>query len=262
MRQDEPITAPRAQCERYTDATYTLMRDDETRTSAYERAIGRVAPGRVCLDIGTGALALLALAAARAGADHVIAVEANALAAAAARQAVTDAGMAGRVTVVEGYSTDVSLDRPVDLLLHEVIGSFAGEEGVVTAVRDAKARHLRRGQNHPHTSPVPPGPTPLVSVSSGDYRREIIAGRSPGDCTPSVSGRGGERRVGGDLVRCIIGARVHYAQMRGCRSRSHRSLARSARRASSHPPNSSLRSKRRSSPPQARSPFSSYRSYP
>ena len=152
MRQDEAITAPRAQCERYTDATYTLMRDDKARTTAYEQAIRRVAPGRVCLDIGTGALALLALAAARAGAEHVIAVEANAVAAAAARQAVTDAGMASRVTVVEGYSTDVTLDRPVDLLLHEVIGSFAGEEGVVTAVRDAKARHLRRGQIPPTLS--------------------------------------------------------------------------------------------------------------
>ena len=223
MRQDEAITAPRAQCERYTDATYTLMRDDKARTTAYEQAIRRVAPGRVCLDIGTGALALLALAAARAGAEHVIAVEANAVAAAAARQAVTDAGMASRVTVVEGYSTDVTLDRPVDLLLHEVIGSFAGEEGVVTAVHDAKARHLRRGQIPP-TLPHPQDPLPR-SVCTHAY---------------------------------VLGSRT---QMRACHSRSHRSLARSARRASSPHPSSLPRSMRPSSLLQARSTRSSYRSY-
>ena len=76
---------PRSQCERYTDETYAKMRDDERRTHAYRTAIDATAKGRVCLDIGTGALALLALSAARAGASHVYAVEANAAAAAAAR---------------------------------------------------------------------------------------------------------------------------------------------------------------------------------
>lgn len=133
---------PQAQCERYSDETYARMRDDEERTSAYEAAIKAQAPGRVCLDIGTGALALLALTAARAGARHVYAIEANAAAARAARAAVAAAGMADRVTVLEGFSTAVgALPEPVELLLHEIVGELAGYEGVVAAVRDAR-RHL------------------------------------------------------------------------------------------------------------------------
>ena len=72
------LLAPQALCERYTGETYTTMRDDEMRTRAYLSAIERHAPGKLCLDIGTGALALLAIIAARAGAEHVFAIEANA----------------------------------------------------------------------------------------------------------------------------------------------------------------------------------------
>ena len=67
----------------------------------------------LCLDIGTGALALLAIIAARAGAEHVFAIEANAEAAAAARQTVAAEGLEAQITVIEGYSTDVTLPRRV-----------------------------------------------------------------------------------------------------------------------------------------------------
>jgi hypothetical protein len=142
QRPDAPTTDPRAICERYTDETYAKMRDDNERTAAYAAAIARAAPGRTCLDVGTGALALLALLAARAGARHVYAIEANSQAASAAREAVAAAGLAERVTVVEGYSTDVTLPEPVDLLLHEIFGEVAGAEGVVFAIADAARRHL------------------------------------------------------------------------------------------------------------------------
>jgi hypothetical protein len=55
----------------YTDATYAKMRDDTSRTEAYRRAIHTHARGKVVLDIGTGALALLAIMAAEAGASKV-----------------------------------------------------------------------------------------------------------------------------------------------------------------------------------------------
>jgi SAM-dependent methyltransferase len=155
------LTDPRSICDRYSDATYAKMRDDQERTSAYTSAIEVMAPGRVCLDIGTGSLALLALIAARSGAKHVYAIEANPAAAAAAREAVLAAGMEEVVTIVEGYSTDVTLPEPVDLLLHEILGEFAGAEGVVRAVRDAAARHLS------------PSATPPLSVPHG--ARSLIA---------------------------------------------------------------------------------------
>ena len=49
---------------------YRDMRNDLPRTRAYVDAITAHAPGRVVLDLGTGALALLAIAAARAGATQ------------------------------------------------------------------------------------------------------------------------------------------------------------------------------------------------
>ena len=148
------LLAPQALCERYTGETYTTMRDDEMRTRAYLSAIERHAPGKLCLDIGTGALALLAIIAARAGAEHVFAIEANAEAAAAARQAVAAEGLEAQITVIEGYSTDVTLPRRVDLLLHEIIGEIASAEGVVAAVLDAGERHLRSGAAAPVSIPA------------------------------------------------------------------------------------------------------------
>ena len=148
------LLAPQALCERYTDETYATMRDDEMRTRAYLSAIERHAPGKLCLDIGTGALALLAIIAARAGAEHVFAIEANADAAAAARQTVAAEGLEARITIIEGYSTDVTLPRRVDLLLHEIIGEIASAEGVVAAVLDAGERHLRSGAPPPVSIPA------------------------------------------------------------------------------------------------------------
>ena len=134
-------TDPRSICDRYNDDTYSVMEDDKERTGQYAAAIGAVAAGRVCLDIGTGALALLALMAARAGAKHVYAIEANPTAAAAARALVAAEGFADVVTIIEGYSTDVTLPEKADLLLHEILGEVAGAEGVVHALTDAAARH-------------------------------------------------------------------------------------------------------------------------
>ena len=56
-----PTVDPRAICERYTDDTYAKMRDDSERTSAYATAIAAAAPGRVCLDVGTGGARKFAL---------------------------------------------------------------------------------------------------------------------------------------------------------------------------------------------------------
>ena len=134
---------PRSLCERYTDETYARMRDDHARTCAYEQAIKAVASGRVCLDIGTGALGLLAVMAARAGAAHVYAIEANAQAYAAAVQTVADLQLSDRVTVLQGYSTDVQLPRRVDLLLHEILGEMVvAEARVGVSIECGRVRHV------------------------------------------------------------------------------------------------------------------------
>ena len=127
------------------DAALSLLRrrDDTTRTEAYRKAIQEVAHGKVVLDIGTGALALLAIFAAEAGASRVYAIEANAQACAKARQTVEERGLSHVVHVVEGLSTSVVLPERVDVITHEILGEIASIEGAPFVIRDAQQRYLK-----------------------------------------------------------------------------------------------------------------------
>jgi protein arginine N-methyltransferase 1 len=132
------------------------MRDDVARTRAYRQAIMAAAPGKIVVDIGTGALALLAIIAADAGAQHVYAIEVQSAAAAAARRAVAAAGHADRITVIEGFSTDDAVVLPIraHLMIHELIGEIAGEEGAVRAILDAARRHMHPSAQRPFSIPA------------------------------------------------------------------------------------------------------------
>ena len=77
------------------------MLDDDRRTEAYLAALTKaVRPEDVVLDIGTGT-GVLAVAAARAGARHVYAVEATDIADVAER-VFTANGVGDRVTLIRG----------------------------------------------------------------------------------------------------------------------------------------------------------------
>jgi protein arginine N-methyltransferase 1 len=132
-------------------AAYEAMRDDAERTGGFDRAIrsrlARSPPGtEAVLDIGTGPFALLALQAARAGARVVYAVEADPQAfrlAEAAVRAATDVPP-GVVVLIRGRSTDVTLPEKVDLVLAELVGSVASEEGILATLVDAQKRHAKK----------------------------------------------------------------------------------------------------------------------
>ena len=135
---------PMGHAMRYVPDCYTGMRDDHARTEAYRRAIAAAAAGRVVLDIGTGALALLAIFAAESGASHVYAFEVNESAYETAKATIAATNFADRITLIKGFSTDptVTLPTKATLLVHELIGDVAGEEGAVAAILDAAKRHL------------------------------------------------------------------------------------------------------------------------
>eukprot|EP00966_Prymnesium_polylepis_P312746 7226942-Prymnesium_polylepis.1 len=133
----------------FDEGAYKAMVDDEARTPLFEKAIQKRLQGRegelVVLDIGTGPFAILALIAARAGAKKVYAIEASPQAAALARKAVKGARdvPAGTIEVIEGFSTEVKLPEKADLVVAEIIGSIASEEGLHATIRDAQARHVK-----------------------------------------------------------------------------------------------------------------------
>lgn len=123
---------------------YKAMRDDKTRTPFFEKAIqqrltrnGNNPESQVVLDLGTGPFCLFALIAAQQGAGKVYALEANPEAAASARSVVQKAGYSDIITVVEGFSTEVTLPEKVDFCVAEIVGSIASEEGVYATIRDA-----------------------------------------------------------------------------------------------------------------------------
>ena len=95
------------------------------------------------LDIGTGS-GILAVAAARAGARHVYAVEATDIAAVAERVFAAN-GVQDRVTLIAGWSRQIELPEPADLLMSEIIGSEPFEEEILETTLDARRRLLKPG---------------------------------------------------------------------------------------------------------------------
>mgnify|MGYP001818773392 FL=1 len=122
-------------------AEHARMLSDKRRTEAYLSAIrSAVGPGDIVLDIGTGS-GVLALAAAKAGADRVYAIEASDIAD-VAQQVFEDNGVADRVRLVRGWSSDVDLPERASVLVTETLGVEPFEEDILRTVLDARRRLL------------------------------------------------------------------------------------------------------------------------
>ena len=123
---------------------HARMLHDERRTNDYLAALrAAVRPDDVVLDIGTGS-GVLALAAARAGARRVYAVEASDIAEVAERVFAAN-GVGDQVTVLPGWSRVIELPEPADLLVAEVIGNEPLEEEILETMLDARRRLLKPG---------------------------------------------------------------------------------------------------------------------
>jgi hypothetical protein len=125
------------------------MMSDEIRNAAWERAIrAAVRPGMHVLEIGTGA-GLLAMMAARAGAEHVWTCEMVGIVAEKAREIIARNGFADRVTVIAKRSTELvigrDLPRRADLLVSEILSSEVVGEHAVPSIRHAFAELLVPG---------------------------------------------------------------------------------------------------------------------
>lgn len=121
------------------------MLADRERNAAFDIAIARaVRPGDLVLDIGTGA-GLLALLAARHGAERVVSCEGVDPVADVAERVAARNGFDGRISIVRKWSTDASigadLPRRADVLVTEVIDCGLVGEGIVDTIRHAR-EHL------------------------------------------------------------------------------------------------------------------------
>jgi precorrin-6B methylase 2 len=123
---------------------HAWMLHDRRRTDAYLVAIRTIVrPGDTVLDIGTGS-GILAVAAAKAGAAHVYAVEATEIADVAA-DIFRANGVQDRIELIRAWSTDVDLPRRADVLVSEIIGTEPLEEDILEITLDARRRLLQPG---------------------------------------------------------------------------------------------------------------------
>lgn len=123
---------------------------DQSRTPLFEHAIInrlKSAPGgpesQTVVDLGTGPFALFAVIAAKAGAGKVYAIEASADAAKSARDTIKKLGYEDQITILEGFSTDITLPEKADFVVAEIVGSIATEEGVYATILDAHKRLVK-----------------------------------------------------------------------------------------------------------------------
>jgi hypothetical protein len=118
------------------------MLNDRTRTQAFLDGIAQVVQsGDVVVDIGTGT-GILAMAAARAGAKHVYAIEAGPIGD-VALELVKANHMADRVTVLRGKSSETCLPELADVMVAELIGNTPFGEQIIPTALDARKRLLK-----------------------------------------------------------------------------------------------------------------------
>jgi Ribosomal protein L11 methyltransferase (PrmA)/Arginine methyltransferase oligomerization subdomain len=126
---------------------HIAMLNDRSRTEGFLRAISEtVQPGDVVIDIGTGT-GILAVAAARAGAARVYAIEAGEMGD-IAEQVFHASDTRERLELVRGWSTSIELPERADVLISEIIGCDPFAERVLAATLDARRRLLKPGARY------------------------------------------------------------------------------------------------------------------
>ena len=117
---------------------------DTARMDSYRRAIeASVQLGDVVVDIGCGT-GVLTFMACEAGAERVYAIEGGPVIE-AARELAIDNGFADRIEFLGGWSVDVGIPEPADVLITETIGNAGLDEGIIAWASDARQRLLRPG---------------------------------------------------------------------------------------------------------------------
>jgi len=145
------------------------MLNDRERVSRFLGAItATVRPGDVVVDLGTGT-GVFAVAAVKAGASRVYAIEASGIAK-VARRVFEANGVADKITLIEGYSTQIELPERADVLIAEIIGNEPLAERKMECTADAVRRFLKPDARLiPHRLAVFVVPIELPSIFRNRY---------------------------------------------------------------------------------------------
>jgi protein arginine N-methyltransferase 1 len=123
---------------------HIAMLNDRFRTGRYLTAIKEVVqPGDVVVEIGTGT-GILAVGAAKAGAQQIYTIEGTSIARVAEKVFAAN-GVADQIRVIEGWSTRVDVPERADVLISEILGNEPLGEGLLETTQDAVDRFLKPG---------------------------------------------------------------------------------------------------------------------
>jgi protein arginine N-methyltransferase 1 len=118
------------------------MLNDKNRTNSFINAIKKIVQqDDVVVDIGTGT-GILAIAAAKAGARKVYAIESGAIAD-VADETIKREGLSDVITLLRGWSTEVELPEKADVLISEILGNNPYNENILRTFKDAKERLIK-----------------------------------------------------------------------------------------------------------------------
>lgn len=123
------------------DSVFVCLNDRARTLAALEGIARTVRPGDRVVDIGTGS-GILAFAALRAGAEHVYAIEPTQMVN-LARSLAEENGVADRLTVLRGYSQDITLPETCDVMISELVSQDPFSENMLGVTADARARLLK-----------------------------------------------------------------------------------------------------------------------
>ena len=190
----------------YDGNLYNFLSADEMRNDLYRSGIGDTVAGKIVVDIGTGDQAHWAIECIRAGAKKAYAIEQNPKAAALAQELVSKLGLADRITVLVGRSTEINLPELADVCISEILGEIGSAEGAITTLNDAKNRLMKTGGEflpercNTFIAPVQL-PTELITSPTFDpdalpYLNHIFAAaRRPFDVRVSISNLGNSYKL-------------------------------------------------------------------
>jgi SAM-dependent methyltransferase len=164
-------------------AIHESLLQDRNRNQAFFAALqSAVTPQSMVLDIGSGT-GLWAIAAAKLGARHVVAIEQEPLLVGLIRNLAHENGVGDRVRVVEGRSGQVQLEGKFDVIISETIGHVIFDEQIVDIMIDARNRFAAENAafipNKVSLVVAPacfegPGPLPAAIPVSYDYFESVI----------------------------------------------------------------------------------------
>lgn len=118
------------------------MVSDRPRTDAFAAAIREVVnAGDVVLDVGTGT-GVLAMFAAKAGAETVYAIDVTDIVEVATALVKVN-GLSDQIQILHGRAGELQLDRKVDLIISEWLGNAVFAEGMLHAVLEARDQNLK-----------------------------------------------------------------------------------------------------------------------